>query len=239
MSLIDDLLVSIDDKPGLTKEELISLNDKVNQNAILSGIARLSARGLVKKINLGYELTSSGKDMIESYLDSLDEFKSKSKKWYLILVEIPESKRLKREKLRYELKKIGVGSLKKGAFIAHASSTGKIDELIKTIGVEKQSYILEITSISLNNEGQFAKNGWDWQNLEKMYQDFLDKAKKFLNEASTLTNESRRIEAKKLVMQFSRILAQDPKISSDITIPSKSRGESLDLYSKIQPYCYD
>lgn len=238
MSIIDDLLVTIDDKPGITKEEILAISNNPQQkSAIYSALSRLLARGFITESS-GYKVTVEGKKRLDYYLDGLNEFKNKNKSWGLILVEIPETDRLKREKLRYEFKKIGVGTLKKGVYIAFTQNWIKIEGLLQKLNLAKSTHILKINTINFSQAEKIARSAWDWQKLNSQYQQFLQNYENFTKTIHQHSSEIQRIEAKKAVFKLAKLLLKDPKISDELTTPGYARPQALIIYEQIRPYCY-
>lgn len=240
MSVIDDLIIAIDDKPGITKQEILAIDDgwQNNRSAVFSALARLQSKGFVQENSLGYRVSDSGKARIDKILAVFDEFKNENKKWFLMLVEIPDSKKLLREKLRYELIKIGAGNLKRGVYLIYRSTSHEIKVIVEKLNLDKNYTLLEISYIFEPNPNQIILAPWDWKKLNDQYQKFLDTHREFTKNAKNLPKEIKRIEAKKAVFALAKILRQDPLLKDDISPSSHLRKKSFRLYETIRHFCY-
>lgn len=240
MSLIDDLLVTIDDKAGITRDELLAISEKPSQKASLySALARLVSKGLVKEKSEGFVITETGKYRLDYFLQAISELKNDNKKWWIVLVELPESQRLMREKLRYEFRKIGVGTVKKGVYIVFSHNQSMIENIIENLGIKKQTHIIQIEQLQPQSTRAIADTAWDWEAINDDYKSFIENKKNLLDNLNNFSNDVRRIEAKKTVFRFAKILLKDPKLPDSMHKQDSPRIEAYRLYQKIRPYCYD
>lgn len=239
MSYIDDLLLTIDDKPGITKEELLAISENPTQKtAIYSALARLESKLFVNQNNNGFNITKEGKKRLDYFLDILSEFKFENKRWWLLLIEIPEKKRLLREKLRYELKKIGVGTIKKGVYISFLYNTNLIGDIIRSLELTTQAHLIKIEELHLPSAQNIANQSWNWEELNNEYEKYIKRYRNFHIQAKHYSNDLRRIEAKKAVFTFTKILLRDPRLPDIMIKKNYLRPQALKVYEKIRPFCY-
>lgn len=240
MSLIDDLLITIDDKSGITKEELLAISENPNQKtALFSALARLKSKFFVDQISNGFKISQLGKQRINYYLDTLQRFRKNNKKWWLLLIEIPEPQRLLREKLRYELKKIGVGVVKRGVYIVHDEDCRLVEAVLNQNNLFAKAILLQINYYDNSAVKKITGLAWDWRELNDNYTDYINKYKNFFDKSKYLSGDIRRIEAKKAVFAFAKLLSRDPRVIDQLTPQRYLRPNAYILYEKIRPYCYD
>lgn len=240
MSLVDDLLIIIDDKPGITRDEIFAIAEEPAKQkpAVLSALARLQARRFVTERALGYHLTQVGHERIDLALNALSEFKQNPKQWFLILIEINEKEKLLREKLRYELRKIGVGSIKKGVFVSFRASSKPVEEVLERLHLANQALLLKLETIPVPIAAKIAQKTWDWQELNSSYAEFIGLGQDLLRKLRSLPQEIQRTEAKKAVFQFAKLLTRDPQISDQLAPAHYLRKQAIALYQQLQPHCY-
>lgn len=240
MSIIDTILIAIDDKPGFTREELLSLNESwtTKKAAVFSAIARLVSRGFIQENKTGYKITPAGEQRINFYLSALAEFKNNRKKWYLILAEIPGSQKLGGEKFRYQLEKIGAGLAKKGVYIIYCADIQWIKNILDNVGLAIKINILEIRNPQNSSLREIVSRAWHWEKLNGEYRQFIKDTEYFIKQLKTLPQEIKRINAKKSVFELAKILSQDPKIPDEFVPTNFLRQKATKLYHRIQHFCY-
>lgn len=101
-------------------------------------------------------LTPSGKKKAKQYqIDDLEikHQKKWDKKWRILIFDIPENSRIKREALRGKLKQLGFQILQRSVWIYPYPCTNELKLLKKFFGFSENNYLL----IESNNIGKLTK----------------------------------------------------------------------------------
>lgn len=235
MTLIDELLILIDDSPGLDKEKIIDYFPDKTKQAVYSGMGRLAKKGMIKN----EKNTVLGKE----YLDSTLLFLNRKNKdlwqngWKLIFFNIAEKERGKRDIWRKHLKNNGFGILREGVWIMPKDCEGVISKLAEKLKITQQIFVLTSDLGKHPNLVNIINQGWEWDIIKKQYQNFLKKASK---ELKNLKKENRfsTFLAKKIVFRYAQTLQSEPSFPDQISPISSFSARANDLYQKIRPYCY-
>lgn len=240
MTVIDELLVLLDDKKVRTLEECSSSIPGRTKQTLSSTLGRLTAKGWVnterdrlKKLNI-YSITEEGQDRVTNTLKHLRLVEEEwNGHWLFVLFNIPEKDRKYRDILRNRLMGIGFGRAQNSVWVAARDIRFEFEDLLETEKISSCTTIL-YPKLTSDESASLAKSfEWSWDKLDQEYQDFQDLATNFLS--GKIKDELR---AKTLVYLYAKLLAQDPKFSPEFEPKNYSRTKAHEKYLKIRPYCY-
>jgi len=234
MSLIDDVLIAVEDRESIGTEELHSILNPASKQAVFSAVGRLIKRNFLKHSGVDVAITEKGKDYIYGNLDAIDKFSQNDRPFALVLFEIPESMKVTREKFRTSLNQLGFGSLKRGVMLGAAGSVDEVMKQVKELGLQDKVIVLNIDSAANVMGSRFMP--WNFSKINGSYQTFIDRVEKIL---STGKDESTRIKAKQLILQFARASKLDPVLPKSMNDRDYLGYRALELYQKLKPLCYD
>jgi len=241
MSIIDDLLIQVDDAKETDANNLLALNSKFSKQVILSTLGRLISKGFISKKevnnNLFFSITEKGKKKIDFVLENIKSYSTTNqadREVILIIFDIPEKKRSIRDSLRNYLSNNGYGKLQDSIWVSYIDSVKDVEEVINDLNAKDMVTIIKtqkMNQIELKNF--FDKTLYNWTKINNEYEKFLVEANKFLK----LTKKE-SVVAKQLVFMFAKILQHDPKISDKNVSKISLAPKAFEQYSKIRSFCY-
>lgn len=242
MTIIDELLILLDDLEQAESDTIPTYFDKPNLQIIFSSLGRLVNRGWVqkntKRQQTVYSISSHGVHELNRTLDCIknDESTTWDKRWHLVVFDIPESKRKLRDNFRNFLRENCYGKLTSSVWISPWDKTEEIKRFQKRQNLNDNVFHIRTEAIEDNYQSMiFARQSWDWKKIEQQYRDFINLAQHELNNLPN--NAHQRFQAKQLVFRYAEVLKLDPQLPIDITPNGLIWRKARDLYIKIRPYC--
>lgn len=150
MGLAEDLLTILTNYSGgykLMRKRLITGNDfsypknksEIKDQSIRTTLTRLKNKGLVKNINGNWKITTNGKIFIKEHKITKNEHfrnnSKQSKKDLIIIFDIPENLKKKRDWLRKELVSLGFSIIQKSVWLGPSPLPEGFIEYISKIGL--------------------------------------------------------------------------------------------------------
>ncbi len=241
MSIIDDMLILVEDQNEISLQNAFKKMSKFKKQTISSSLGRLSAKGLIDKYSRNqekfYKINRSGTKLIDKELEYINYIDPKNipNEWNMVIFNIPEKLRKHRDELRRQLVNHGFGRLHDSLWFSKCNLNNQIKEIALTMQIEKNLLFIKTTILDQKEEKQIiAKLYWDWQKIEKSYNQFCSVCKNFLQK----TNKD-KFQAKQLVYQLSKIIKADPKINEIYYPEGIKKEQAISYYKKIRPYCYN
>lgn len=244
MTIIDELLILMDDLGETQLEVVPSYFDNTTNQVLFSSVGRLVGRGWVqKKSNRHqtiYSITSHGVAELNRTLDAIkkEEQPSWDQHWRLVIFDIPEAKRRLRDVFRESLRELGFGMLKSSIWISSRDMREDVKRLAKRHNLGEQIIQLETSQVDAYQSSVLVRHSWDWRQIEQGYHDFIKKAEKEIPKLQHGQPLS-RFMAKKLVFGYAEVVKADPVLPADISPNTSIARRAHDLYVKIRPYCLD
>lgn len=234
MSLIDDVLIAVEDRDSIGQDELHGILNPASKQAVFSAVGRLIKRNFLKQLpGGGIAITEKGKDYIYGNLDAIKKFSQTDRPFVLVLFEIPESQKVTREKFRTSLNQLGFGSLKRGIMLGAAASVDDVMKIVKALRLEERVIVLNIESAANVMRSRFMP--WNFSKINHSYQTFIDRAHRLIADRA---DASTRIKAKQLVLQFARACKVDPVLPKQMNDSDYLGYTAHELYEKVKPLCY-
>lgn len=109
---------------------------KWNQSSFRRAVGRAAGEGLVKRLSGGYELTESGRGKLEDLLPSYKKPQSWDGRLWLIIYDIPDSIKKKREKFRAFLEEIGCRMVQESVWLSLKDPHEWVSERINSLRLQ-------------------------------------------------------------------------------------------------------
>jgi len=240
MSIIDELLVFLDDQNEIELDEIKDKLSKKSKQTVSSALGRLSAKGWVKhqtnKKNMKlYKITVLGKEEINKKLKKIREVEDNQwdGSWVMVTFSIPEKMRKSRDAFRNSLVELGFMRFFNDLWLSFWDKRKDVESIIKELKIEDYSTFIRIQKLSSENEKKFITHiKWDETGVNSNYKEFITEVDKFLK------NKKDAFHARLLVYKYAKALSMDPQFPKNIQ-PDKYLGElAYKAYLKIRPYCY-
>lgn len=161
-------------------------------------------------------------------------------KWRMIMFDIQELEKRKREDLRRKLKELGFGMLQESVFITPHDIIKDFSEYVDNIGLHDSVYALEVSHIVAGEQRELAKKVWKLDELNEKYLEIFTKAKEVEDSHLTILSGSTKqlngedrlkrgsAERSKRIMRIKEIylgiLLNDPFLPKEL-LPSDWAGE--------------
>ncbi|HHW39247.1 MAG TPA: PaaX family transcriptional regulator [Bacillales bacterium] len=224
----------------MTSSEIISIYDnrKYSSQHIRNVLSKLKKKSLINSpFRSNYIITEKGIAFIKTINQKPILYNiGWNRQWIIVIVEIPESIRKKRELFRQELIQLGFGSLFKSTYFSPWDYSEQVVEIAKSLNIIENISILR---------GEFLVNGltnakineiWD---LESIHQLYLDKLKWF-NEVFLPKIDNKSLDDLSLFAFFlelgeiiSELNLKDPMLPKEL-LPTNWQG--VEIYRQINEY---
>lgn len=125
-----------------------------------------------------YQITSLGIETIQSFYFKRNYYtESWDKKWYIAIIEIPETERKKRDLFRRSILQLGFGPLYKSVYIYPWDITERLLSLIDTLEIENYVTLLSSNEFILNGVSVEGSSGifradtiWELDKIHELYE---------------------------------------------------------------------
>jgi len=239
MSIIDDLLVLLDDEDELSLQDIKKMLSSKSMQTISSALGRLNSKGWIKsrklKSNKLFKISTTGRAEITEKLNQIREFENNvwGGGWVVIIFRIPEKNRSARDLFRKNLVESGYSRVQGDLWVSFWDNREKINEIVKSLNITKFTTVFKIEKLSLEDQKNMIGNLiWNEEEINSGYADFINQSNKFLK------SQKNGFDARTLVFNYAKLLAKDPKFPRDLR-PTKYLGQkAYEAYAKIRPFCY-
>lgn len=241
MTVIDELMVLLDDKTARTLDECSFVLPDRTRQTLSSTLGRLVAKGWVaierdrlRRMNT-YVITEAGTFCITKTLQHLKlaDDETWNHKWLFVFFNIPESQRKFRDVLRNRLANIGFGRVQNSVWATARDIRFEFDDLLAMKTIKDSITLLQPTLTNEDEQAMMKAFDWDWSTLNKEYDRFIDRSQSFLGK-----KQHDNYQAKLLVFTYAKLLSQDPKLPSHLEPDNYKRKKAHEYYKKVQPFCY-
>lgn len=241
MTVIDELLVLLDDNQLRILEECaIDLPGRTKQT-LSSTLGRLTGKGWVTttKDRLrganSYAITPAGSAVVTKTLQHLkiSDDQQWDGRWFFVLFNIPERQRKYRDILRNRLANVGFGRVQNSLWVTARDVAFELVDVLEHDRIKRAVTILRPTLSDDDAKQLSVAFEWDWDQLNGQYAALMELMKEYLRK-----KEHPVLEAKMLVYHYASLLQQDPKFPTQLEPASYLRSKVHAQYEKIRPYCY-
>ncbi len=240
MSIIDDLLILVEDSKKITLDIVCRKMKGYRRQTISSGLGRLSAKDLINKQNIDKQncfiISKNGREIIDRELDNIKYINQKNYplNWFIVIFNIPEKLRKYRDELRRQLINHGFGRLHDSVWFSKQNQKQSIQKIINDFNLSSNVVFLETKEFNRDeNKKMIEKLNWNWKDINKKYKIFISNVNRYLDFKNKET-----YRAKQLVYELAKIIKSDPKLPDYLYNKDYKKEKAIKLYKKIRPYCY-
>lgn len=240
MTIIDDLLVLLDDQEPRELERVSAALPGKTKQTLSSTLGRLVAKGWVERApgraKRQYRISKAGREHVT---ELLDQIKIRSERtwdgsWEQVVFNIPERDRKRRDELRKLLVELGYGRLHNSLWLSPWSNQSAIDGYVRETNSDRDITLLRTGPLELTMSRRIGELfEWDWESLERAYHSFVEEAQSFLKQRKRPALGARRI-----VYHYAKVLMTDPKLPSSLPVRAPTGHRAYELYQQVRPYCY-
>ncbi len=241
MTVIDELLVLLDDNQQRVLEECALALPHRTKQTLSSTLGRLTGKGWIvtNKDRLrgaySYAISPEGSSVVTKTLQHLkiSDDEQWDGRWFFVLFNIPERQRKDRDILRNRLIHTGFGRVQNSLWVTARDVEFELADLLREQRMERSVTILRPTLSAEDAKHLVAVFEWGWELLNGQYNHLMELMRTYLRR-----KEHPVLEAKLLVYHYATLLQQDPKFPSDLEPTSYLRSKVHTQYEKVRPYCY-
>ncbi len=195
------------------------------ENAIRLSLSRLKKHKALESFRIGkksyYRITKFGKKWVKYGEDRAYHFEEEHKwdgKWRLIIYNIPEKQRKKRDAFRCKLTSVGFGAIGNSIYIYPHDFSSKVYELAEHLKIEKFIDIFEAEYVEKDTK-ELLNRVWNLKKIEKAFETYMNK---YQNRYKTckkgkLFSPSKCFATKfKMSSEWIELSFEDPKIPPEL-----------------------
>ena len=176
------------------------------QDSICQLLAAGQIERRIEKGEVFYQLTSRG---WEGFKEKVSFWKLAEKPWdgfwRLVIFDITEERRIKRDRLRKKLKELGFAQWQRSVYLTPHSFEKEMREFLKA-GEFEGAVCLVASGLGKEEDRQLAFNVWNLGELEEEYLDFCKEAESLVRKQGKILGQ----EVKDLWFRYNMILEKEP-----------------------------
>lgn len=228
---VGDVLMFLHEEVGIGKMSLRSLYGwmpsgykRGNFNQVIKRMLKTGhIEKVVKKGEPYLRLTSRGRELIKrDFSLTILQKKKWDRKWRLVVFDIEEGQKKKRDYLQRKLKELGLGMMQKSVYLTPFDIAIDLYELVETIGLELGVYVMEVSNILTGEMRKLAAKIWPLEELNKKYKEIL----RALEKIRVLKGRYQKKKLEALKEKYVEILREDPYLPREL-LPADWTGEKL------------
>lgn len=152
---------------------------------------------IVKNGQAYFRLTSQGKEKLKRDFPLLSFQRKKwDKKWRIVVFDIAEVSRKRRDMLRKKLEDLGFGMLQKSVWITSYDIALDFREFIKAQRLDDFVYIMEVSHLLAGDPKVLANKIWKLEELNKKYKEIYQEIQKLKQAYEILHDRNKKRKAK-------------------------------------------
>lgn len=198
---------------GKEAEEMIL---DINYREIKKAMYRAKEKGWLKPDEL--RLSKEGEDRLKNMLPKSDDVPRWNGKWHIVLFDISEREREKRNVLREFIKRLGFGKLFESTWISPFPFLGQVDQFIKSHHLKAQVILSVSDRVGTEGSRDLASRIWKLSEINQDYQNFLD---------------SKKLPPNKLIFQYLAIARRDPRLPKELLPIDWRGGRAFERYQEL------
>ncbi|MEK7160524.1 MAG: PaaX family transcriptional regulator C-terminal domain-containing protein [Patescibacteria group bacterium] len=167
---------------------------------------------VVEKGKSYYKLTGRGKEKLYRKYPVLDLAKKEwDGKWRVVIFDIPEKKRQKRDNLRYKLKQLGFGQWQESVYITPHDIGRDLHEALEIMGLLPFVFVSEVKQTEGMDSKELSNKVWKLKDLENRYYQWILRAEKILE-----LKDLKKTDIEQLFNEYEMILLEDPALPEQL-----------------------
>ncbi|MGA2666934.1 MAG: hypothetical protein ABSE91_02495 [Patescibacteria group bacterium] len=200
-------------------------------------LAKLKKFGWVNRtINSGeiyYKINDKGEKAIDRFLKPLKVSGQWDGRWRLVMLNVPESNRGLRDKLRRDLSRLGLGLLQASVWITPNDIQDDIEQLSEKYHLHGALKFFEVTR-NQNLDKTIIEKAWNTSDISDLYKKFNFQAARVLKTIDRDPNQ--RFTAKKLIFELALIMQKDPYLPTEFRDKDELRYQAYEFYQALRVY---
>lgn len=190
---------------------------RFNSATIKRAIYKAREKGFIKE---GFTLTKEGKKRLENILPKYFGKRKWDGNWYLVIYDIPERKKMLRNILRENLKRLGFGQLQASVWVSPFNFFGEVEGVVKDYGLSPYVILAISDKLGRKEAKVLAEAVWRLEKIDNLYK--------------TLLNKFKKSKEKELYFEYLNVLDKDPQLPKEL-LPETWKGDEIhELFKKFR-----
>ena len=170
-----------------------------------------SIEKIIKNGEVYYRLTSIGKkNLLRDYPLLVLRNRKWDGGWTMVIFDIPEEKRKRRDLLREKLLELGLGMMQKSVYITPYDLSEDIREFLIANHLGEEAYVTRIKKLFAGNPKKLASKLWNLEGVNESYKKIVTACVE--GEKSGFKDE----EKNKIKSQYVEVLVKDPYLPKEL-----------------------
>jgi len=187
-------------------------------------VSKMLTTGEIKRVEVKgksyLELTSDGKREFKRYFPLLTKTKKWDGRFMIVIYDIPEKQKIRREILRGKLQELGFGMLQESVWISPHHFEEDMREFLVNNNLGKYAYVLTARKLLLGDTKKLVSKVWDLEKLNNSYKKIYQKLMKY---------QKRKVANKVLggiIHSYLSIIKEDPMLPNEL-LPNDWQREKI------------
>jgi phenylacetic acid degradation operon negative regulatory protein len=240
------ILVLLSDQKGMSPnliEEVVKISLDQPKSKTRTDLTELKEAGAVENDGELVKITGNGLKRLPRARGKLEyNLPYWLRSWSLLMFEIPESEKNKRDKLRYRLKKYGFGMVQSSIWISPREIPNQIESFIEDKNLQPKVQTLNF-SVDKSDIKDLISQAWQINKLNEKYKQFVEEAKERFKLVREYKFDDGEIKKKALKMlaedfkqRYHQLRKDDPKLPKSV-LPSDWQGfRAHHIYEQLFKY---
>ncbi len=240
------ILTLLSDDRGLNMnsiKEILKVSLDEGESEVKESINSLEEADAVEKNDDLIKITGKGKRRLPRIKEKLDyHLPYWLGSWTMLLFDIPETDKKKRDQLRYRLKKYNFGMVQSSIWISPHDMPKDLKTFIKESDLRKRIKTFSF-SVKKDDLDSLIKQAWEIKKLNSKYEKYVENAKKRFKLVNDYSWKSSDIKSKALMVlaeefkeRYHKLQKNDPKLPRSI-LSNKWQGfRAHHIYDQLEKY---
>jgi phenylacetic acid degradation operon negative regulatory protein len=246
MKIENKVLLLLSSKEKMSQSlitEILKIVFDLDEKKVIKKLDDLEKVNAVKCEKGVYQITGNGLKRLPRPKGKVDySLPYWLKNWTMLIFEIPEKEKSKRDKLRYRLKKFCFGMIQSSVWISPRELPKSIEEFINEHDLTEMVQVLKFT-VSKEDNSELVANAWQVNKLNQEYREFVEDTKKRFTLVKDYNWNIKQVKKQVLKMlaedtklKYHQLLKKDPKLPKTI-LPSDWQGfRAHHIYQQLFKY---
>lgn len=219
--------------PSAMKNMYGFVPERYKRASLLSGVSRMLSVGEIKRITdkrgkTHLELTSSGETKFKRRFSIFNQNKKWDGVFMLVIFDIPEGRKMLREKLREKLNQLGFGMLQKSIYISPYHFEGDLREFLQENRLEDEAFVLSAKKLLAGDFKKLSREIWPLSELNEAYRQVIS----LVGKSQESMGKEKLVILNSAYSLYLDTLSQDPLLPYDLLPSDWFQPKALEVLGK-------
>lgn len=240
------ILTLLSDDRGLninSIKEILKVSLDEEEAGVKESINDLEEVGAIEKKDDLIKITGKGKRRLPRIKEKLNyRLPYWLGSWTMLIFDIPETDKKKRDQLRYRLKKYNFGMIQSSIWISPHDMPEDLRSFIKERDLNKRVKTFAF-SVKKDDLDSLIRQAWEMKKLNKKYESYVENAKERFElvkdynwKSSDIKRKALKVLAQEFKEKYHKLQKNDPKLPRSI-LSNKWQGfRAHHIYEQLEKY---